>query len=1101
MNRRELEDIIKKLLGIEFELDGSTSLIKYGGDSLFFGRLQIELKRMFGLKVPIQQLFQNSTIEQLCKVLGIEETGGEKINITDLQTSYLYGRKPEMILGGKGSRAYFSFEVEEVDIDRLQRAIKRLVEEQEVLRSTFHEDKYANVLEIPEIDFTYYDFQMLSGEEKEEKLEEVRKDLFERDFNTEKGPLICFVATRLDDKKTIVHICHDGLVADGESHQIILRELENLYYERQNAGHCSFSEYSQYIKGLKENQDYSKLLTEKVKMLVDFDTKPQLNTLRDAKKIVEPDVGVVSRIIPENLYFNICENGRKNAVTPFSVLLTAFGKALAKYSDNSKFLLNLPVSYRPMELDGIENLVGLCSNFILFGFDDSRSIGFWEQVEDNQNKLFSSREEGMLLSGIDVLKKVKQTKKEEIIAPVVFTSTVGGARRKEAKFRKNMTLSYTSQVWLEGLLTEVPEGVLFTLSYIKELFDEDMVNGIADIFTTVLTMFGNEDRGLFKMTDIPLAARDSEVIKKLNDTTEIRSYTSFRENLKKNCEIYAEKYVFIDEQSYMTYRELGEFFDKLNFILLKKYSLKSGDKVGLYLPKGVIQAACEVALAYLNIVFLPIDFEFPVKIVEHCVSTVGLRMILTDTKEHMEDIAAVTTTIINLENEMPRAGIEKAVLEENLETMLINTSGTTGLPKTVILTWRGIMNCINSTQKLFDITSKDIAFGVTNYGHDMSIFDVLGMAYVGGTTVMPNQHNYKNPEIWVDMMNKHKVTVWVSVPALLEMLLYSDLEKLPEVVGKLYRVVQGGDYLHVDTVKEFRKWNQKGKIFNVGGPTETTMWNIYHEVSEEDIQNNNIPYGKPFPNTQYYILDKKHELCPVGKEGQMYIAGDGVTPGYVGIEEQGKFTEYKGLKVYCSGDYGMYVRKGEILFRGRKDRQIKINGKRIELDGIEEKLNTINDITKGAVIYKDKRIVAYYVAKDKSEVTNIKEILSGTLPEYMIPAVFYEIKKLPYNRSNKVDYRELERIIPETEEQEVAETELEDLVTGICENIFEVDRIGVKESFYNLGGDSVTAMRIAAVIKKEFGVHMTPYDIFEHSTIRDLAAYIAKLRSEVDEKG
>lgn len=148
-------------------------------------------------------------------------------------------------------------------------------------------------------------------------------------------------------------------------------------------------------------------------------------------------------------------------------------------------------------------------------------------------------------------------------------------------------------------------------------------------------MFGNKDKELFEMTDIPLAIRDSEIIKKLNDTTEISSSISFREKLKKNCEIYAEKYAFIDEQSHMTYQELKEFSDKLNFILLKKYSLKHGDKVGLYLPKGVEQAACEVALAYLNIVFLPIDVEFPVKIVEHCVSAIGLRMILTDTNSYL----------------------------------------------------------------------------------------------------------------------------------------------------------------------------------------------------------------------------------------------------------------------------------------------------------------------------------------------------------------------------------------------------------------------------------------------------------------------------------
>ena len=116
----------------------------------------------------------------------------------------------------------------------------------------------------------------------------------------------------------------------------------------------------------------------------EFDTKPQLDALKDAKEVMKPNVGVVARIIPEDLYFKICEKGRENAVTPFSILLTAFGKALAKYSDNSKFLLNLPVSYRPMELEGVENLVGLCSNFILFGFDDSRSIGFLEDVYKRQ---------------------------------------------------------------------------------------------------------------------------------------------------------------------------------------------------------------------------------------------------------------------------------------------------------------------------------------------------------------------------------------------------------------------------------------------------------------------------------------------------------------------------------------------------------------------------------------------------------------------------------------------------------------------------------------------------------------------------------------------
>lgn len=176
------------------------------------------------------------------------------------------------------------------------------------------------------------------------------------------------------------------------------------------------------------------------------------------------------------------------------------------------------------------------------------------------------------------------------------------------------------------------------------------------------------------------------------------------------------------------------------------------------------------------------------------------------------------------------------------------------------------------------------------------------------------------------------------------------------------------------------------------------------------------------------------------------------------------------------------------------DRQIKINGKRIELDGIEKKLNMIERVKRGAVISKDKRIIAFYVAEGDCEAKYIKERLSMVLPEYMVPVGVYELSELPYNRNNKVDYKALAEIVIETRDQKSAETELESHITEICRNIFGIEKIDMEESFYSLGGDSVTAMRVAAMIKKELGVHMTPYDIFEHPTIRELAAYTAEMR-------
>lgn len=1108
INKKDLKRNILYLLNRE-EIDEDESFIKYGGDSLFFGRLQVEIKKVYGLRIPIRVLFSNGNLNDLYNLLNEKSEKPKSRNLfkmTDLQKAYLLGRKEEMILGGFGSHAYFAFEGEEIDEVRLEAAIRKLVFSQEMLRAGIENEDTMYINEEAKFWCEYKDLRDVEEKEKKVITKRLSEEMFSKEFDIKKGPLIRFLIVRMDDIKTIVHLCHDGIIADGESHQIILRQLERYYYGQKVEEHIKFPEYTEYLLKIKETEQY-KEAKEALSIRFDgYDMKPQLPLKRAPEEIKNPMVKIVSKEISDQQYKKLCEIAKENGVTVFALLLTIFGKVIGKYSYNEKFLINLPVMQRPVELKGIEHLIGLCSNFILLDFHNDKEISLMEQIKINQEKLFEIREYGMYFMGSDQTKLLRHTRKEEIIAPVVFTSTLNSKPEQNVHFRKICTKTYTSQVWLEGLMTKTSKGVLFTLSYVDEMFERMIPEKIADYFIETLNCIGYNECFLHEMTDIPLIETDRKIIEGTHKIIEKEKGSSFHEKLRMNFSDYKDKPVIIDQYTKITYGQLERFCKNIGKIFIQKYKLQTGDIVGIYMPKSTMQVACELALAYMNIPFIPLDYALPKEAIEYCIKNIGIKMLITDLTSELDCIQKFGMQLLRMGSTVSDYCEDTEYIQplRNEIMILINTSGTTGFPKTVKLEKEGIINCIQMSSNIFGITGNDVIFNLTNYSHDMSIFDILGMSYIGGTIVIPDQKNYKNPDIWVDLMTKYAVTVWNSVPAFLEMLILVEKDKLKKALKNLKVVIQGGDYLQVATVKKIKEINQKCRVFNVGGPTETTIWNIYHEVSYADILEGKIPYGKPFPNTQYFILGKDMQLCPIGKEGVMYIAGEGVSPGYVGQDGQEKFMQYKDTRVYNSGDCGKYLENGEILFLGRKDRQVKINGRRIELDGIEKVMNSIEGVGSAAVIFqkRQKRIAAFYTTCANIKEKDIRDELAKQLPNDMLPTHIYRLSNMPINRNGKIDRKELERyLVPKKMDIQLESSKFEKELVLICQEIFWENEINLKDDFYAMGADSVSAMRIAAKVKSQFGIKLSPYDIFKHPNIQELARYISKLKGELNADG
>lgn len=1078
MNKDELRKRIENLLR-RGEIDTGEKFIKYGADSLFFSRLQVELKKNYGKKIPIKTLFTNGCVDQLYDLLN------EKVvfEMSDLQKAYVAGRKEEMLLGGYGSHAFFSFEAENLKPEQLQKAIQKLVKNQEMLRAAIETDKTMRIEDKVEVDEIYLDLQTLSKEEQDKRIEQEKEKLFC------KSGMLHFLQIQLDKEKSLVCVAHDGLIADGESHQIMLEQLEAYCKGETVREHVKYPDYVKYIKELKHTAEYQSTIEDMKTQFADYDVNPILPLKAETKDLKYPTVAIERRMIAKEIYEKVSMNAMEKGVTPFSLLLTIYGKAIGKYADNQKFLLNLPVAQRPTELEGIENLIGLCSNFMLMDFDNSSQKNIWKQIEEVQEKLFERRETASFLQGTDLLKELKRDKKAEEIASVVFTSTIGGSRGKDRRFTKKDTRTYTSQVWLEGLLTEAGDEILFTLSYPKDLLEEFIPCGIADCFIETMESMA-EKPGLFEQkTDIDIPQKDQAIIRNVDGQIRL-----FREMLKKHTSEQPEKAAVIGEHDFYTYSELKHFGDQMGHYLKENYHLNSGEKVAVYMAKSILQVAVEIALAYLNIPFIPLDYEMPLNAVKECLDGLRIRYVFVD-EEKIESDLGEERKLISAEVIQK---IKVGEMEEGEAVgeifLMINTSGTTGKVKTVPLKQNAVIKCILDSEKIYGIKKTDIALQLTNASHDMSLFDIFGMIYLGGSVVVPEQKHMKDPRVWAELICKHQVSIWNSVPTFMEMFLLEESDIRKAALEKLRIIIQGGDYLQISVAEKILNSGSGCRLFNVGGPTETTIWNIYHEVTHEDVKCGLIPYGRPFPNTFYYILNKNMQPCPIGKEGMMYIAGEGVTEGYLGVvPEKNSFTEYQGIRVYNSGDRGKYLPNGEILFCGRKDRQIKINGKRIELDGIENELNRIPHVDRGVVTANGKIITAFYTSRVKKNEESVRKELKQVLAGYMMPTKILRLDLMPISKNGKIDRKQLEESSMSADKKmsEKAETtRLQQELLEIFEEILFEAEIGLEDDFYEMGGDSVSAMRIIAKIMEKFGVKMSPSDIFENPSIRKLAEYM-----------
>jgi amino acid adenylation domain-containing protein len=426
----------------------------------------------------------------------------------------------------------------------------------------------------------------------------------------------------------------------------------------------------------------------------------------------------------------------------------------------------------------------------------------------------------------------------------------------------------------------------------------------------------------------------------------------------------------------LTYEELFQRSNQVGH-RLRQLGATPNRLVAVVMEKGWEQIVAVLGILASGAAYVPIDPGLPQERLFYLLENSETQIVLTqswlnDKLDWPEGVVRLCIDNEDLaqESKEPLQPVQKP---DDL-AYVIYTSGSTGLPKGVMITHRNVVNVVVYTNQRFNVGSQDRILALTALNHDLSVYDIFGLLSAGGTIVMPDACGMKDPAHWAKLIMRYQVTLWNSVPAMMEMLVHYVEEQSGALPSSLRLTILGGDWLPVSLPNRLKALLPGIQILSIGGPTETTIWNIGYLIEEVDPDWKSIPYGRPMANSKYYILNEALEDCPVWVPGQMYCAGVQLAKGYWRNEQKTRanFITHPrtGDRIYCTGDLGRYLPNGNIEFLGRVDFQIKIRGHRIEAGEIEAVL-TQHPAVRAAVVtaigkqHNQERLVAYVVPEEK----------------------------------------------------------------------------------------------------------------------------------------
>ncbi|GEO86867.1 MULTISPECIES: non-ribosomal peptide synthetase [Alphaproteobacteria] len=555
----------------------------------------------------------------------------------------------------------------------------------------------------------------------------------------------------------------------------------------------------------------------------------------------------------------------------------------------------------------------------------------------------------------------------------------------------------------------------------------------------------------------------------------------------------------------LTYGELDRLSDALAAYLIK-LGVRKGDIVGLAVPRALSTVVAKLAILKAGGAYLPIDPAFPLEHLSYVIGECVPKVIFIDDVhgEHVRSLPEVRGVTINLEALLPTLAVDVSIGLPEVGggdlAYVMYTSGSTGRPKGVAIPHRGITRLVLD-QDVADFGRGDAVLHTATISFDATTFEIWSALLNGAALIGMPEANFSLGDL-CEVIRENDVTAALLTTGMFNLFADFATEPLPS----LRKVLFGGEAGSVEHVKRFQTCHPEVVLVNVYGPTECSCIATLYTVPQ-DFQSLELPIGEAIANTRVLVLDEGLRPLPAGMEGQLALAGDGLALGY---SHRPDLTEEKfvmigtpegPLRCYLTGDLAVMDENGTFFFKGRRDRQIKINGKRIELDEIEAAIRRDPRLLDGVVTCQSqgtaiKRIVAYLRPRLASDVGNpnfvpaFMERLRHALPAYMIPSAAIALAELPLTPAGKVDRAQLPPPPIEVAKPAAPESRSEEMLARLWRNVLGIQDIPLDRNFFDLGGTSLQLLRMQAGLLAELGRNVDVLALFKHSTVRELARFL-----------
>lgn len=819
--------------------------------------------------------------------------------------------------------------------------------------------------------------------------------------------------------------------------------------------------------------------------------------------------------IPDDLLQSLRSLAERENATPFMLLLAAFNTLIYRYTGQTDIAIGFPVANRTVE--GTDRLIGVFINPLVLRSDLSSDITFAELLAQTRTKALDAyaHQSVPFEKLVDELQPNRNISFPPLFQVLFDYNNVPmpdldlpglSASRVELD-------AGTAKFDLSLELTEFKNEIRGFLEYSTEIFDATTIQRMARHFECLLKSIAADPKQLVSHLSLMSDDEAHKLLVRWNDTEVLREDVTIHDSFAEQAERTPDKTALIFGDRSQTYAELNRYADNISNLLVSS-GIESGSTVGVFVHRSPELVGCLLGVLKAGCQYVPLDPHYPANRIAFMIEDADVSCLLTESGlTGLLPKSERQIFVIDDEATQPRARtveFSQPVTTGDAAAYVIYTSGSTGEPKGVVGTHRGAMNRFEWMWDKYPFSADEVCCQKTSLGFVDSVWEIFGPLLKGVPSVIIPDDVTRDPDQFIQTLADHAITRLVAVPSLLEMLLARN-EDLRHRLPSLRLCVSSGEAISPELTRRFKEALPDTILLNLYGSSEASADSTCYEVTADAARSTRpVPIGRPIDNTQVYILDRNENPVPTGVPGELHIGGAGLSRGYLNRPElnESRFMRdpfRSESRLFKTGDLGRYRPDGNIQILGRVDDQVKIRGMRVEPGEIEAKIKQLDSVREIAVVAREEPagnrfLVAYVSSDDRTAVeAELRSYLPQVLPEHLVPAFFVFVDALPKTTSGKID-RRLLREGPEFKPRSTSEwiaprNELEQKLSEIWETTLGLDSISVTSDFFELGGNSLVAVKLFYEIEKVLDRKVPLSTLFRAPSIEKLAALLQQSHS------